>query len=131
MANTSSHDTAAQTLSSNATMTQTGSSNELGQVEQQVTAILEQPPEDILKVRAITILSDASKREPQSFRDAAEQEEFFHILTALQQNKKTKEEAIFTVYDSGRDYLRLFNDDFLKNTFPKTNRHELAKLMVN
>ncbi len=118
----------AQTLPSDApTITQTGSFEEVRQVEKDVAKILEQPPVDTLRVRAIQIFADAEKRK--SFRSAAEQEEFFHILTALQQNKKTKEEAMFTVYKSGGDYLKLFNDNFFKVTL-KTNRYVLAKLMV-
>lgn len=93
-----------QTVSNPPALTQTNIISEVNHVEQRVSEVLAQPPENALRTEAIQIFTHARKQ--RSFQSVGQQERFFHILAALEQSVPL-EKAVFVVEQSRDDYLKL------------------------
>ena len=106
-------------------MVQSGSVGEVVHVEQQVGEILTQPPENALRAEALQILNQVRKQ--RSFNNTAQQERFFHILAALDQNVPL-DKAVFVRETDGVQYLKLAPRKILKEF--KIDSYDLSRCIV-
>ena len=104
---------------------QAGSLSEVRKVEKNVTDILEKPPVDALRTEALQILNNVRKQ--RSFNNTQQQERFFYILAALDQNVSL-DKAVFVVETEGAQYLKLAPRRILKEF--KIDSFDLSRFVV-
>lgn len=94
-------------------------------MEQRVSEVLAQPPENALRTEAIQIFTNVRKQ--RSFQSVGQQERFFQILAALEQGVPL-EKAVFVVEQSRDDYLKLAPKKVLQEM--GINTEELRRYIV-
>lgn len=125
IANTTQNPTTTPPVAAPSSLVQSGTTNEVVHVGGKVSEILVQPPENALRTQALQILNEVRKK--RSFRNTKQQEDFFHILAALDQNVPL-EQAVFIVETDGTQYLRNAPRKVLKEF--KVDSYDLSRFIV-